>query len=78
MPGDAVSVLEAITARGGRIVYSVTIDETGQDVDALRTYQRRRRCGACGEHGHDVKRCMGPGVAPRPTQRERRLARWSS
>lgn len=64
-------VVAAILASGGRLVASFELDKEGRTVGAPLTHNRRRRCGACGEHGHDLKRCNGEGQAPRPSYDER-------
>lgn len=71
------SVLAAIAATGGRVVASFELDEDGQTIGADRHLGEKRlsRCSACGERGHTIKRCNGPGVAPRPTYDQRRRAR---
>jgi hypothetical protein len=59
-------VVEAIQRHGGRLVASFELDVDGRTVGEPATHNRRRRCGACGEYGHDLKRCMGEGAAPKP------------
>jgi hypothetical protein len=73
-------VLAAITARGGRLVASFTIDKRGDVLGAgsrpKRQHQRRKlySCTGCGAAGHSTRRCNGPGNPPRPTSDERRRA----
>lgn len=74
--GKAVShaeIVQAITARGGRLVASFVLDADGQTV-GHRTSNRRCHCTSCGAPGHTAMRCNGEGVAPKPTHRERRKA----
>lgn len=66
------AVLAAITATGGRLVASFTLDADGRTVGAASTHNSRTRCSICHEHGHTAPRCNGAGVAPRPTYQERR------
>lgn len=66
-------VRAAIEAHGGRIVYSVTLDEHGRTVGGdLNSQRKPYRCASCGERGHIATRCNGPGLPPQPTERERR------
>jgi hypothetical protein len=58
-------VVAAIVASGGSLRASFELDADGRTIGAPATHNRRRRCGACGEYGHDLKRCMGEGAAPR-------------
>jgi hypothetical protein len=65
-------IVKAIEARGGRVVASLVLDETGQTEGAPREYNSKIRCSVCGERGHSRKRCDGPGQPLKPTYEERR------
>ncbi|RPH65014.1 MAG: hypothetical protein EHM89_00295 [Acidobacteria bacterium] len=55
-----------IAACGGVLVASFELDDEGRTVGAPSTHNRAPRCGACGRHGHNVKRCTGEFSEPRP------------
>lgn len=65
-------IVVAIERSGGRLTASFTLDADGETIGLRRTHNRRTTCGACGEPGHTIARCNGPGQPPRPTYAERR------
>ena len=64
----SLEVHTAIAAHGGSVIYSVELDAQGRNVGRGQSggVQRARRCGACGDVGHDRKRCNGKGRPPKP------------
>lgn len=65
-------IVAAIERSGGRLVASFELDARGRTMGLASRQESnaQRHCGACGEPGHDVKRCMGPGKEPAPNQRD--------
>jgi hypothetical protein len=67
-----VEIVQAIVARGGRLIASFVLDEYGRTLGAPVTQRRPHHCSACNVSGHTLARCNGPGNEPRLTHSERR------
>jgi hypothetical protein len=78
LQGHAVThadVMAAIEARGGGLVASFVLDARGQTLGAPREGRKLHSCSGCGEPGHTLLRCNGPGNPPRPTYDQQRSAK---